>query len=119
MQVRSILVPVDFSRSSDAAFGQAIDLARGFGAKLHLLHSFAIPMRGVMPYEFVVPEGVWDGIREAAEEKIEALREKAAAEGVEVTAEVSAELPAEAIVAASQATFVMACVFKNGVPSAL
>ena len=100
-EIHNIVVPVDFSRNSLRALDEAIALARRFGARLHLLHSSAVPMRGVMPYEVAVPDGVWEGIREAAEARLEELREKAVAEGLEVSTEVSPELPAEAIVAAA------------------
>ena len=101
MRLREILVPVDFSVHSERALERAVDLARGFGARLHLLHSYAVPVQGVMPYDFAVPDHVWQGIREAAERRLEGLREKVAAEGVEVDAELSAETPAEAIVKAA------------------
>ncbi len=38
MTVNSILVPTDFSESSDAALHYATDMARTFGARLYLLH---------------------------------------------------------------------------------
>ncbi len=100
-EIRTIVVPIDFSGHSLRALDQAISLGRRFGAKLHLLHSYAIPMRGVMPYEFAVPDGIWEGIREASEAKLAELREKAVSEGLEVSTEVSPELPAESIVAAA------------------
>ena len=36
--LKNILVPHDFSDTSDAAVKYAVALARTFGAKLHLLH---------------------------------------------------------------------------------
>jgi nucleotide-binding universal stress UspA family protein len=36
--VRNILVPTDFSETSDAALTYAINMAQGFGAQLYLLH---------------------------------------------------------------------------------
>ena len=101
---RCIVVAIDFSDHSLLALEQAIALARRFGARLHLVHSTAIPMHGVMPYDLAVPDSIWDGIREAAGQKLAELREKAEAQGVEATAEVSPELPAEAVVAAAHAT---------------
>lgn len=100
-EIRTIVVATDFSRNSARALEQAIALGRRFGAALHLIHSYAIPMRGVMPYELAVPDSVWDGIREASEAKMLELREKVVAEGLEATTEVSPELPAEAVVAAA------------------
>ncbi len=102
-EIRSIVVPVDFSRHSLNALEEATALAHRFGARLHIVHSYAIPMRGVMPYEFAVPDSVWDGIREASEVKLADLKEKAEGQGVAVSTEVSAELPAEAIHAAALA----------------
>ena len=99
--IRVILVPVDFSPHSDAALDQAMDLAKALGARIHLLHSYAVPVRGVMPYDFAIPDGVWDGIHRAAESKLEEIRQKVASEGVEASTEVSAALPSEAILAAA------------------
>lgn len=41
-----ILVPVDFSPTSEVAVGAAIELARTFGARLTLLHVWSIPSMG-------------------------------------------------------------------------
>jgi nucleotide-binding universal stress UspA family protein len=43
---RKILLPIDFSSSSDAALAMATDLAQRFGAQLHLLH--VVPMLPVI-----------------------------------------------------------------------
>jgi len=57
-EINTIVVPLDFSGHSLRALDQAIGLGQRFGSKLHLIHSYAIPMRGVMPYEFAVPDGI-------------------------------------------------------------
>jgi nucleotide-binding universal stress UspA family protein len=54
-----------------------------------------------MPYDFTVPDGVWDGIRKAAETKLEEFRQRVVSAGVEASSEVSAALPSEAILAAA------------------
>lgn len=99
--VRVILVGMDFSQHSAAALDRAVDYAKAFGAKIHLLHSYAVPVRGVMPYDFAVPDGVWDGIREAAQTKLEGIRQKVESVGVEASSEISPALPSEAILAAA------------------
>jgi nucleotide-binding universal stress UspA family protein len=99
--VRVILVPLDFSPQSAAALDRAVDFAKVFGAKIHLLHSYAVPVRGVMPYDFAVPDGVWDGIREAAGGKLEEFRQRVVSAGVETSSEVSPAMPSEAILAAA------------------
>jgi hypothetical protein len=38
VDVRNVLVPVDFSENAEAAAQYASDLAQTFGAKLHLMH---------------------------------------------------------------------------------
>jgi nucleotide-binding universal stress UspA family protein len=95
--VQVILVPMDFSPHSDAALDRAVGFAKVFGAKLHLLHSYAVPVQGVMPYDFAVPDGIWDGIRKAAASKLEELRQRVVSEGVEASCEVSPAMPSEAI----------------------
>ena len=99
--VRTILVGMDFSPHSAAALDRAVDFARAFGARIHLLHSYAVPVRGVVPYDFSVPDGVWDGVRRAAETKLEEFRQKVVSAGVEASSEVSPDLPSEALLAAA------------------
>lgn len=43
MTITNILVPTDFSAGSEEAVGYAYDLARGLGAKLHILHVLENP----------------------------------------------------------------------------
>jgi nucleotide-binding universal stress UspA family protein len=45
--IRTILVPVDFDSSSDAALEQAVRLARAFGARIKLLHVLAFALSDV------------------------------------------------------------------------
>ena len=100
--IRVILVPMDFSSHSDAALDRAVGFAKTFGAKLHLLHSYAVPVQGLMPYDFAVPDGLWDGIRVAAESKLEELRQRVVSEGLEASGEVSPVIPSEAILAVAR-----------------
>jgi nucleotide-binding universal stress UspA family protein len=65
MDIRKILVPVDFSEHSQRALDEAIGLAKTFGAQLHLLHCYQIHPAAVAPYGIVVPETFEHDIRMA------------------------------------------------------
>jgi nucleotide-binding universal stress UspA family protein len=99
MKLGTILVPHDFSSHSDAALKRAVDLAKASKARIHLLHAYAWPVNGVMPYDMVMPSGVWDAIREGTLEKLEEIRKDLAKQGVGAEAEASSLLPVEAITA--------------------
>ncbi len=102
LPIRVILAPIDFSPHSGAVLDWAVALAKAFGARIHLLHSYGIPVRGVMPYDFTVPDGVWDGIGKAAETKLEEMRQGVVSAGVEASSEVSPAMPSDAILAAAE-----------------
>jgi len=82
---KTILVPVDFSPFSDEAMERAIELAREFGAKLHVAHAFSLPLPLMAPYEVAVPTELFDQARESASEQLRKEAEKASAAGVDVT----------------------------------
>jgi nucleotide-binding universal stress UspA family protein len=97
IRLGTILVPHDFSAHSDTALRRAVNLAKTTKGRIHLLHAYAWPVRGVMPYDMAVPAGVWDAIRQGTLEKLEELRADLEKQGVEATAEVNSHLPVEAI----------------------
>ena len=99
MKLGTILVPHDFSTHSDAALKRAVDLAKASKARIHLLHAYAWPVNGVMPYDMVMPSGVWDAIREGTLEKLEEIRNGLVQQGVAAETEASSLLPVEAITA--------------------
>jgi nucleotide-binding universal stress UspA family protein len=43
MNIRNVLYPTDFSSCARGALGLAVELARAYGARLHLLHVVALP----------------------------------------------------------------------------
>jgi nucleotide-binding universal stress UspA family protein len=69
-QPRRILVPVDFSVSSDAGLEAASELARLYGAELHLLH--VIPVLPSLCAEAFLPQDTFD--REAMERAEQQLK---------------------------------------------
>ncbi len=52
--IKRLLVPIDFGRTSDAALNYGVELARLFGARLHLLHVFDASM-GIREYPVPPP----------------------------------------------------------------
>ncbi len=99
---RKILVPVDFSAHSSRALQTAIELARAFDAKLHLLHCYPINVGTISPYGLVIPESFDRDIREAATKQLTQWREKVAAQKIEVESEVTPIFPSEAIASTAE-----------------
>jgi nucleotide-binding universal stress UspA family protein len=93
-RIRTILVPVDFSAHSAEALEYAIDLAKVFGAAIHLLHCYQINVGGVSPYGLVIPEDFDREVRAAAEQKLSEWGEKARAQGITVEERISPMFPA-------------------------
>jgi universal stress protein A len=50
ISIRRILCPVDFSPTAEHALRYGLELARGMGAELHLLHVFQLPI-------YAMPDG--------------------------------------------------------------
>jgi len=98
IQYRSIVVAVDFSESSDSAFATAMELAKQYGAKLHVVHAFAYPVDLVSPYEVSLPVDFLDAARDEAKQKLEATAEKARGENVDVEWHIEEGASAAAIV---------------------
>jgi nucleotide-binding universal stress UspA family protein len=99
---RKILVPVDFSTHSARALQLGMELAKSFGAKLHLLHCYQINVGAISPYGVVIPESFDRDIREAASRQLAQWREKVTAQKLEVEAEISSMFPSEAIASTAE-----------------
>jgi nucleotide-binding universal stress UspA family protein len=98
----TILVPHDFSEASDAALQRAIHIAKATQGRIHLLHAYAWPVRGVIPYDLSIPAGVADAIRAGIEEKLAELCAVVERAGVRATSEASAETALDAILRAAE-----------------
>ena len=99
---RTILVPVDFSEHASHALDAAVELAKHFGAKLHLIHVYPIQPIMVAPYEVSIPIDIEKSIRESANQKLREWAERAVQAGVEVETTSAADTPAEAIARLAQ-----------------
>lgn len=101
--IKSILVPVDFSSNSARALDYAYTLATKLGASLHLIHVCEVPaMRTGSMDAYAIAYSNWSQqLGEEAERQLLALTPKLT--GVTVSSEVLFGNPARAIVAAAAA----------------
>jgi universal stress protein A len=102
--IHRILVAIDFSEHSQRALGEAIGLAKKFGAELHLVHCYQVqPVEAIgAPYGVVVPESYERAIREAAVARLADWREKVIAEGVRAEQHLALDRPSLGIVALAE-----------------
>ena len=110
MKWNTILVPLDFSSDSEAALAAALEIAKSFDAKLHLLHVFAFPTYVGTPWGYAYPPGAFSDARLRASELLGEWQARADAEHVasttqseeghpsEVIVEIAEKLPADLIV---------------------
>jgi nucleotide-binding universal stress UspA family protein len=72
--VRSIVVPIDFSEPSHAAFEHAVAIAEQTGASVHVVHVYEFPLYGYYgaPIAMPIPD-YSDTLRKAAEARLEAF----------------------------------------------
>lgn len=96
--IRNIVVATDFSDLAEAAAVRAASIARLDGAAVHLVHAISFP-RVAAPYGMPIPVGIGEGLRQAAEERMEQARKGVEALGVvDATGSVrDASEPVEAI----------------------
>ena len=105
LNIRTILVPTDFSDSSTRALDLGARLARHFGAKLVLLHAYHIEIPMMSPMMAggpVLPEGFYDQIRDSAQERVEALAAEVRQPKLEVEALAVSEPASIAVVDAAE-----------------
>lgn len=97
-----ILVPVDFSAHSAAAFEVAVEIARAFDSKIHLLHCYQIQPGGISPYGIAIPSSYFSEIQAAASQQLADWQAEHAPAGIPVDATTISDAPAEAIVATAK-----------------
>lgn len=100
---QKILVPLDFSKHADAALALAIELAKGHGAEIHLVHAYELPTAVTMAYGVAIPQAVWDGIQEAALARLEEGRQRVEAAGQRAKTHLATAPAADAITSAAEA----------------
>ncbi len=99
MQIRKILVPLDFSTHSMKALGTAIELAKRFDARMVLLHAYSATAYIGLSEQVMVPPDFFEMVHLAAARSLGKAAEQVSRAGVSVETRLSELPPAEAIVA--------------------
>ncbi len=70
-EIKTILVPTDFSDHSKHATNTAIGLAKTLGASIHLVHVLHYPVLVGAVGQVGFPEDLWTQVRDGAARKLE------------------------------------------------
>lgn len=103
MEFKTILVGIDFSEHADLAVAAAAEFAKQAGGTLHLVHAFELVMPLVSPYEVAVPALYLAESRQVAQQKLDGIHAKLAADGIDVTSHLTDAPAALAIVRIAKA----------------
>ena len=86
LTVRTILVPVDFTETSDRALDYAVAMAARFEASVVALHAYEIPVYGFPDGALVASGEVATRISDAAQKALDRLVEARQNKGVKLSA---------------------------------
>jgi nucleotide-binding universal stress UspA family protein len=86
LTVRTILVPVDFTETSDRALDYAVAMAARFEASVVVMHAYEIPVYGFPDGALVASGEVATRISEAAQKALDRLVEARKDKGVKLSA---------------------------------
>jgi universal stress protein A len=81
LEIKRILVPVDFSETSDKAFDYALSLARVFEAEVIALHILQEPIL----YQSTTDQSYRDAFEQKMQSNLDALLNRHTCEGVKIT----------------------------------
>ncbi len=98
IDVRRILVPLDFSDAADPILEWAIHLAEEHESSLVLLHVYHLPVEFQQVEGAYLPADFWATVKQEAEQQLAAYAKRARAAGVEVEQHVREGYPATVIV---------------------
>ncbi len=98
IQVRRILVPLDFSRHADPVLDWALHLAEEHRSAIALLHVYHLPVEFQQLEGAYLPADFWSNVKQEAEQQLERYAERVRARGIEVEAVVREGYPATVIV---------------------
>jgi nucleotide-binding universal stress UspA family protein len=85
LNLRTILVPIDFNETSDKALDFAIELAQKFDARIIVMHAYEIPVIGFPDGALVATVDVATRLQEAAKKGLDAAVAARSTRGVDMT----------------------------------
>lgn len=98
LQIHKILVPVDFSASSQRALDEATALARKSGAELHVVHCYQFLPELIERYGVETPKSYQSDVFDAARKRMDECCSEARALGLSVQPHMAENLPSKEVV---------------------
>ena len=98
IDVRLILVPIDFSPSAEAVLAWAAHLAEEHGSRVVLLHVYHLPVEFKQLEGAYLPPDFWSTVKSEAEQTLSRYADELRSRKVEVEAVVREGYPASVIV---------------------
>jgi nucleotide-binding universal stress UspA family protein len=101
MNVKTILVPTDFSADAEKALSTATELAKLFEARIVILHAYHVDIAVVstMAGGYALPQGFYADLRSQAIAQVEKLAKEVATAGIDATG-IALQEPAAVAIAA-------------------
>jgi nucleotide-binding universal stress UspA family protein len=97
IQVRRILVPLDFSRHAESVLEWAAHLAKEHQSRLLLLHAYHLPVEFQQLEGAYLPQDFWASVKAEAEQNLNRYAEPLRAQGLAVDVIVREGYPASVI----------------------
>ena len=98
VEIRCILVPLDFSDAASSILEWATHLAEQHGSRVVLFHAYHLPVEFQQLEGAYLPPDFWANVKAEASESLERYAEQLRARGIETTAVVAEGYAATAIV---------------------
>ncbi len=98
IEVRRILVPIDFSENAASVLDWAAHLAKEHGSRILLLHVYHLPVEFQQLEGAYLPPDFWSTVKNEAEQQLGRFAEDLRGRGLEVEALVREGYPATVIV---------------------
>ena len=84
IEVRRILVPIDFSAHADAVVAWAVHLAEEHGSEIILLHAYHLPVEFQQMEGAYLPGDFWASVKKDTKEQLKLLGDQLRARGLTV-----------------------------------